>query len=68
VTTLVQAASGNLAGYKRPRLYFQAASLPRDPTGKLLRTSLRDQVSQWSASPSESALVLVQPIDQGKVP
>jgi long-chain acyl-CoA synthetase len=52
-------AAERLAGYKRPRLYFQTPGLPRDPTGKLLRTSLRDQVSDWTTSPDGSALILV---------
>jgi long-chain acyl-CoA synthetase len=41
---VADAAAERLAGYKRPRLFFHAAHLPRDPTGKLLRTALRDSV------------------------
>jgi long-chain acyl-CoA synthetase len=41
-------AAERLAGYKRPRLIFEASSLPRDPTGKLLRNALRDQVAHGS--------------------
>jgi long-chain acyl-CoA synthetase len=59
VAQVARTAAEQLAGYKRPRLYFQVPGLPRDPTGKLLRTSLRDLVSEWSTSPDGSALVLV---------
>jgi len=38
-------AAERLAGYKRPRLIFEASSLPRDPTGKLLRNALREQLA-----------------------
>ncbi len=58
---LARTATERLAGYKRPRLFFHAATLPRDPTGKLLRNALRDQVSQWSSEPAASSLVLVEP-------
>jgi long-chain acyl-CoA synthetase len=42
---LEDVAAAHLAGYKRPRLFFGAAALPRDPTGKLLRNALRQQVA-----------------------
>jgi long-chain acyl-CoA synthetase len=58
---LARAAAGSLAGYKRPRLYFHTAALPRDPTGKLLRNSLRDQVCGWCDAPSTSALLRIDP-------
>ena len=58
---LAHTAAERLAGYKRPRLFFHATELPRDPTGKLLRNTLRDQVSGWSAAPSASPLTLVEP-------
>ena len=35
---------GELAGYKRPRRIVLCAEVPRDPTGKLLRTRLRDSL------------------------
>ncbi|MBN9063367.1 MAG: acyl-CoA synthetase [Rhizobiales bacterium 65-9] len=34
-----------LAGYKRPKELFLAASLPRNPSGKILKRKLRDQIS-----------------------
>jgi long-chain acyl-CoA synthetase len=47
VLAAIDAASGEkLAGYKRPRRVVLCAEVPRDPTGKLLRTRLRDQL--WS--------------------
>ncbi len=58
---LERAAAERLAGYKRPRLFFHAAALPRDPTGKLLRNTFRDQVAQWADAPAASPLVLVEP-------
>jgi long-chain acyl-CoA synthetase len=36
------AANEQLAGYKRPRRVVVCDEVPRDPTGKLLRTRLRD--------------------------
>jgi long-chain acyl-CoA synthetase len=60
-TELARTASEKLAGYKRPRLYFHAAALPRDPTGKLLRNALRDQVAQWCNLPSTSSLLRIDP-------
>jgi len=41
-------ANEALAGYKRPRAYLIAESLPRDPTGKLLRRRLREQTADPS--------------------
>ncbi len=58
---LARTSAERLAGYKRPRLFLHAAELPRDPTGKLLRNTLRDEVSRWSGAPSTSSLVLVEP-------
>jgi long-chain acyl-CoA synthetase len=58
---LARMASERLAGYKRPRIFFHAADLPRDPTGKLLRNALRDQVAQWCTGPSTSALLRIDP-------
>jgi long-chain acyl-CoA synthetase len=58
---LARTCAEKLAGYKRPRLFFHATELPRDPTGKLLRNTLRDQVSQWSSAPSANSLVLLDP-------
>jgi acyl-coenzyme A synthetase/AMP-(fatty) acid ligase len=59
---LARTASEGLAGYKRPRLYFHAAALPRDPTGKLLRNALRDEVAQWHRAPSTSSLLPIGPV------
>jgi long-chain acyl-CoA synthetase len=43
VVAAVEAASDeHLAGYKRPRRIVLCDEVPRDPTGKLLRTRLRD--------------------------
>jgi acyl-CoA synthetase (AMP-forming)/AMP-acid ligase II len=33
----------NLAGYKIPRLYRTVEALPRNATGKVLKTALREQ-------------------------
>jgi len=38
------AADEHLAGYKRPREVIVCDEVPRDPTGKLLRTRLREQL------------------------
>jgi long-chain acyl-CoA synthetase len=38
------ACERSLASYKRPRTILLRASLPRDPTGKLLRGALRDEL------------------------
>ena len=38
------AAASQLAGYKRPRRIVLCDEVPRDPTGKLLRTRLRDEL------------------------
>ena len=58
---LARAATDRLAGYKRPRIYLHAAALPRDPTGKLLRNALRDQVAEWCSAPSASSLLRIDP-------
>jgi long-chain acyl-CoA synthetase len=42
--TIDDAATERVASYKRPRLFFHADALPRDPTGKLLRKHLREAV------------------------
>jgi long-chain acyl-CoA synthetase len=57
------AAASRLAGYKRPRLFFHAAHLPRDPTGKLLRSALRDSVWCGDATELDSALTLLDLVD-----
>ena len=41
---LSAAAAERLARYKQPRLWVHAASLPRNPNGKLLRRALRDLI------------------------
>ncbi len=38
------ACAEHLAGYKRPRRYIIRPTVDRDPTGKVLRTKLRDQL------------------------
>ena len=38
------ACNGRLAGYKRPRRYIIRPEIDRDPTGKVLRTKLRDEL------------------------
>ncbi len=45
VTTAIDTAcTRHLAGYKRPRRYIIGPTVDRDPTGKVLRTKLRDQL------------------------
>jgi hypothetical protein len=60
---IADAAAGNLAGYKRPRLYFHAAALPRDPTGKLLRAALRDALARWSPGDGDFTVLELLPSD-----
>jgi acyl-CoA synthetase (AMP-forming)/AMP-acid ligase II len=54
VNRIAQAANQSLAGYKRPRSYLVADSLPRDATGKLLRAQLAEQAAdpswRWRSS------------------
>ena len=57
------AAAERLAGYKRPRLFFHAAHLPRDPTGKLLRSALRDTVWCGDSTDPDRALTLLDSVD-----
>ena len=50
VVAAVEAACGaQLAGYKRPRRIVVRDELPRDPTGKLLRRHLRDELWEGEA-------------------
>jgi long-chain acyl-CoA synthetase len=58
---LARTSAARLAGYKRPRIFFHATELPRDPTGKLLRNTLRDQVSRWTGEAPANSLVLIEP-------
>ncbi len=45
VTAAIDDACGqHLAGYKRPRRYIIRPTIARDPTGKVLRTQLRDEL------------------------
>jgi long-chain acyl-CoA synthetase len=44
VAAVEAAARTELAGYKRPRRIVLCSEVPRDPTGKLLRTKLRDRL------------------------
>lgn len=45
VTAAIDAACNeHLAGYKRPRRYIIRPTVDRDPTGKVLRTKLRDEL------------------------
>ena len=38
------ACAEHLAGYKRPRRYIIRPAVDRDPTGKVLRAKLRDEL------------------------
>ena len=60
---IADAAAERLAGYKRPRLFFHAPHLPRDPTGKLLRAALRDTVSRGDSAERDGALTLLGRVD-----
>jgi long-chain acyl-CoA synthetase len=62
VARIAAAATESLAGYKRPRQFFHAAELPRDPTGKLLRNSLRDMVARWNPNDGQGDLTLIDPL------
>ena len=44
-TDLVEYASRELAPYKRPRRYAFTSALPRNPTGKVLKRELREQLA-----------------------
>jgi len=44
-TELIAMCSGELAGYKRPRLVFVVDALPRNVTGKVLKRELRARFS-----------------------
>jgi long-chain acyl-CoA synthetase len=44
VAAVTAASNEQLAGYKRPRRIVLCDEVPRDPTGKLLRTRLRDRL------------------------
>lgn len=59
---IVDAATQRLAGYKRPRLFFLAADLPRDPTGKLLRGVLRDVVWRCDSVSFDGTLTRLDPV------
>ena len=60
---IASVAGERLAGYKRPRLFFRAAVLPRDPTGKLLRALLRDTVSLRCSVGTDSAASGLDQVD-----
>lgn len=53
------ACESALAGYQRPRRYLLRHELPRDPTGKLLRHLLREQL--WEGHASNFAAPARQP-------
>jgi fatty-acyl-CoA synthase len=42
---LVEHAARELAPYKRPRRYAFVSELPRNPTGKVLKRELREQLA-----------------------
>jgi long-chain acyl-CoA synthetase len=44
VAAVERASQEHLAGYKRPRQIVVRSEVPRDPTGKLLRRQLRDEL------------------------
>ena len=46
IAAINAACAEHLAGYKRPRRYIIRPAVDRDPTGKVLRTKLRDEL--WS--------------------
>jgi long-chain acyl-CoA synthetase len=48
--SITEACEQALAGYQRPRLVVVRGELPRDPTGKLLRTRVRDELWAGAAS------------------
>ena len=41
----------NIARYKRPREYFFVAELPKNNYGKVLKTELRDRLSNYKSAP-----------------
>ena len=47
-------ASKNLGNYKRPRRFFSIDALPRNPSGKVLKTKLREQASELVAGSEDS--------------
>jgi acyl-CoA synthetase (AMP-forming)/AMP-acid ligase II len=55
VAAVDAAARERLAGYKRPRRVVLCDAVPRDPTGKLLRTRLRDELWKGGSGFAASA-------------
>jgi fatty-acyl-CoA synthase len=45
---IIQACAGRLAAFKTPKRVIFAESLPKNPSGKLLKRELRTRLSQAS--------------------
>ena len=57
MTAAIDAACNeHLAGYKRPRRYVIRPMVDRDPTGKVLRTKLRDELWDGDLPPTSEEI------------
>ncbi len=63
LTEVAMACTEHLAGYKRPRRIDVIDEIPRDPTGKVLRTRLRDEL--WRDASAFAATPQTTPQTQG---